>query len=145
MRSNIIKANIFSISIIINYWNWVILPQNTIPVQAADYDRDDNINSVIGNKPAINPNRTAITEYFKTVYKNIFNREVDQEGLNFWVNHPATEQIELDELFENLLIESEFLQVAPTLEDKIKEIYTGVFQREPDQGGLNFWINKYKE
>lgn len=90
-------------------------------------------------------NRQAIQDYLKTVYKNIFNRDVDQQGLDFWTNQLASGQVDLEEFFQRLLTEPEFLAVAPTPEEKIKKIYAGVFQREPDQGGLNYWVGKYKE
>lgn len=90
-------------------------------------------------------NRQAIQDYLKKVYQNIFGREVDQQGLDFWTSQLASGQVELDEFFQRLLVEKEFLTVAPTPEEKIKKIYAGVFQREPDQGGLQYWVSKYNE
>ena len=89
-------------------------------------------------------NTQAITNYLKTVYNNVFGREVDQEGLNYWVQKLSSGQVDLDDFFKNLLSENEFLTVAPTPEDKIKKLYAGIFQREPDQGGFNYWVNRYK-
>ena len=89
-------------------------------------------------------NTQAISNYLKTVYNNVFGREVDQEGLNYWVQKLSSGQVELEDFFKNLLSENEFLTVAPTPEDKIKKLYAGIFQREPDQGGFNYWVNRYK-
>lgn len=89
-------------------------------------------------------NTQAISNYLKTVYNNVFGREVDQEGLNYWVQKLSSGQVDLDDFFKNLLSENEFLTVAPTPEDKIKKLYAGIFQREPDQGGFNYWVNRYK-
>lgn len=89
-------------------------------------------------------NTQAISDYLRDVYKNVFGREVDQEGLNYWVQKLSSGQVELEDFFKNLLSENEFLTVAPTPEDKIKKLYAGIFQREPDQGGFNYWVNRYK-
>lgn len=90
-------------------------------------------------------NTQAISEYLRIVYKNVFGREVDQEGLNYWVQRLSNGQVELEDFFKNLLSENEFLTVAPTPEDKINKLYYGIFQREPDQGGFTYWVNRYKE
>ena len=89
-------------------------------------------------------NTQAISNYLKTVYKNVFGREVDQQGLNYWVQKLSSGQVDLDDFFKNLLSENEFLTIAPTPEDKIKKLYAGIFQRQPDQGGFNYWLNRYK-
>ena len=89
-------------------------------------------------------NTQAISNYLKTVYNNVFGREVDQEGLNYWVQKLSSGQVDLDDFFKNLLSENEFLTIAPTPEDKIKKLYAGIFQRQPDQGGFNYWLNRYK-
>lgn len=170
MRSNIIKKLISSslaLSLILGVG--VELTKGPIIVQARDYDDryDDDRNDIDDryddrddiddrydddwkkpgnvNTPGLTPNREAIGEYLGNVYENIFNRQVDQQGLNYWVNALATGQTELDDFFKNLLSEPEFLQVAPTVEEKIRKIYAGVFQREADKGGLDYWVRKYKE
>ena len=89
-------------------------------------------------------NTQAISNYLKTVYNNVFGREVDQQGLNYWVQKLSSGQVELEDFFKNLLSENEFLTIAPTPEDKIKKLYAGIFQRQPDQGGFNYWLNRYK-
>src|SRR5699024_9288376 len=61
-------------------------------------------------------NTQAISNYLKTVYNNVFGREVDQEGLNYWVQKLSSGQVELEDFFKNLLSENEFLTVAPTPE-----------------------------
>ena len=101
-----------------------------------------NGGSSVVTKPIANTQ--AISNYLKTVYNNVFGREVDQEGLNYWVQKLSSGQVELEDFFKNLLSENEFLTVAPTPEDKIKKLYAGIFQREPDQGGFNYWVNRYK-
>ena len=103
--------------------------------------------STIGNTSTsigISANTQAISDYLRDVYKNVFGREVDQQGLNYWVQKLSSGQVDLDDFFKNLLSENEFLTIAPTPEDKIKKLYAGIFQRQPDQGGFNYWLNRYK-
>ncbi len=152
MKSNYIKKLIASTLVMsFIFGASAMVTQNPIVVQADDDDRYDDLNDRYDddrydndyNKVPVTTNKTAITEYIKNVYKNIFGREVDQQGLNFWVNTLASGQVELDDYFKRLLVEAEFRGVAPTVQDKIKKIYQGVFQREPDQNGLNFWVARY--
>lgn len=102
-----------------------------------------NNNMQQGQKP--NVNHKELPGYLKNIYRNVFNREVDNDGLGYWNNKLATGQIELDDFFKNLLSEREFIETAPMVEDKIKKLYTGIFQRQPDTEGFNFWVQKYKE
>ncbi len=95
--------------------------------------------------PVAPQNTQALQDYLRNVYKNVFNREIDNQGLNYWTNKLATDQIDLEDFFKNLLSENEFRTVAPTVEAKIKKLYVGIFQREADQGGFNFWVSKYRE
>ncbi len=90
-------------------------------------------------------NTEAISNYLKTVYTNIFEREIDQQGLNYWTNMLSSYKIELEDFFINLLSENEFLNIAPTVEDKIKKLYHGIFQREPDAQGFNYWVYEYRK
>lgn len=90
-------------------------------------------------------NKQAVIDYLKKVYTNIFSREVDAQGLNYWTQKLSSGQIELEDFFKNLLSEAEFMQVAPKVEDKINKLYEGIFQRKADKGGLDFWTAKYKQ
>lgn len=90
-------------------------------------------------------NKDAISTYLKTVYKNVFGREIDKQGSEYWTSRLAGHYTDLEDFFKNLLSEQEFLSTAPTVEDKIKKLYHGIFQREPDTQGFNFWVNEYKE
>ncbi len=100
----------------------------------------------IPNFPNVNnANVSELNSYLKNVYRNVFNREVDNSGLQYWSNSLASGQIELEDFFKNLLSESEFMQVAPQVEDKIRKLYRGIFQREADENGFRFWVNRYKQ
>ncbi len=98
-----------------------------------------------GGTVASTANTKRISDYLKNVYKNVFGREIDGQGLNYWTQKLSSGEIELEDFFKNLLSESEFMQVAPKVEDKIKKLYAGIFQREADKGGLDFWTVKYKQ
>ena len=94
--------------------------------------------------PTQNTNKE-LPMYIKNIYQNVFNREVDKGGLDYWNAKLATKQVELEDFFKNLLSEKEFAEVAPRVEDKIHKLYTGIFQREPDEGGFRFWVEKFKQ
>ena len=45
----------------------------------------------------------------------------------------------------NLIYEKEFIEKNYSDYDFINILYKIIFEREPDNEGLKFWINKYKE
>ena len=102
-----------------------------------------NQGNVPPNTQISTANSGVVADYLKNVYRNVFGREIDGQGLNYWKNKLTTGAIELEDFFKNLLSENEFMQVAPSVETKIRKLYSGIFQREADQGGLVFWMNKY--
>ncbi len=104
----------------------------------------------VPSNPGLIPNNKPetfleIQQYLERVYDNIFNRKVDKGGLDYWTSKLSSKDIDLEEFFKNLLIEPEFNQVAPTVEDKIIKIYEGVFQRKPDEEGFKFWVERYRQ
>ena len=86
-----------------------------------------------------------ISNYLSTLYTNIFEREIEEEGLNYWTQKLMNSEIRLKNLFKNLLSEIEFKQIAPTIDIKIRKIYLGIFQREPDTEGFNYWVKIFKK
>lgn len=86
-----------------------------------------------------------IQTYLSNVYKNIFNRDIDPQGSEYWSERLVTDSIRLRNFFKNLLTEDEFKKVAPTVEDKIKKLYLGIFQRHPDQNGFIYWVGRYNQ
>lgn len=89
--------------------------------------------------------KKVIKLYLTNLYKNVFNRTIDTQGAEYWSEKLVTDSIRLRDFFKNLLTENEFMQIAPTTEDKIKKLYLGVFQRNPDQSGFMYWVNRYKQ
>lgn len=89
--------------------------------------------------------KKAIKLYLSNVYKNVFNREIDEQGSEYWSEKLVTDSIRLKNFFKNLLTENEFIKIAPTVEDKIKKLYLGIFQRHPDQRGFTYWVERYKQ
>ena len=124
------------------------VPNNKIPqVQNNQTPQVPQLPNNVENETNIKNNvqNSELPVYLRNIYKNVFNREVDKGGLDYWNNKLATGQVELEDFFKNLLSEKEFLTVAPLTEDKIQKLYTGIFQREPDAGGFSFWVEKFKQ
>lgn len=89
-------------------------------------------------------NSQRISSYLKNVYRNIFNREIDQQGLDYWTNKISNREISLVDFFKNILAENEFKQIAPTPQEKIRLLYKGIFEREADVAGFNYWVSQYE-
>ncbi len=84
-----------------------------------------------------------IFEYLNKLYSNLFGRRFDYHGITYWTNQLDGRFISLRNFFKNLLSEKEFLKSNPTTKDKIRKLYLGIFEREPDDQGFNFWVNEY--
>lgn len=89
--------------------------------------------------------KISINDYLKNFYENVFGREIDQQGLNYWSEKLSSKQIKLKDFLKNLLSEDEFNKIASTVDLKIEKLYTGIFQRKPDKDGFDFWSSKYND
>ncbi|MBM2321388.1 MULTISPECIES: DUF4214 domain-containing protein [Marivita] len=80
---------------------------------------------------------------FVELYIAYFNRAPDAEGLNFWGSAFAN-GYSLETIATLFLGQSETQQTYPdTLSnlDFATQVYNNVLGRDPDQGGLEFWVN----
>ena len=77
------------------------------------------------------------------IYRAAFDRAPDEVGLGYWIaalDRGAT----LDAIAHAFVDSQEFRDLygaAATNEDVVTQLYRNVLDREPDQGGLDFWID----
>jgi hypothetical protein len=88
------------------------------------------------------PFRRLVTAY----YEDILGREPDAGGLNYWVseiNRMASLGIGVNEGFialgKEFFKSSEYTGKGKSDEEYIRDLYLTFLQREPDQGGWDFW------
>lgn len=77
------------------------------------------------------------------LYRAAFDRTPDEVGLGYWIaalDRGAT----LDAIAHAFVDSQEFRDLygaAATNEDVVTQLYRNVLDREPDQGGLDFWVD----
>ncbi|XZI18047.1 GDSL-type esterase/lipase family protein (plasmid) [Clostridium perfringens] len=86
-----------------------------------------------------------LSRYIDNFYKLAFDREADYGGKVFWYNKLKNHEESLRYFITNLIYEKEFIEKNYSDYNFIDRLYKIIFEREPDSGGFNFWVNKYKE
>ena len=77
------------------------------------------------------------------LYIAYFNRAPDAEGLNFWGSAFAN-GVSLENIASLILGDTETQQTYPASLSNLDfatQVYNNVLGRDPDQGGLEFWVN----
>ncbi|MEN9865532.1 MAG: hypothetical protein RL748_1122, partial [Pseudomonadota bacterium] len=77
------------------------------------------------------------------IYQAAFNRAPDQSGLGFWVKQ-IDNGLKLTDIASGFIQSSEFTAAygsAPSNLDLATKFYQNVLHRNPDAGGLNFWVD----
>ena len=77
------------------------------------------------------------------LYKAAFDRTPDEEGLGYWMNE-LDQGYALHEVANSFVISQEFRNLYGADLDNsgfITALYNNVLDRDPDQGGLDYWIN----
>lgn len=100
----------------------------------------------------LNVNMEELKKYLVTAYDKAFGREVDEEGLNYWISQFSEGRTTLRNFLLNIIDTEEFNQKSIDLIDKIKRLYGVMFSRDADEDGLKYWeskltqnIKKYKD
>ena len=84
------------------------------------------------------------------LYVGYFNRGADPEGLNYWLSQTQMSVVEIANSFAvqpeakatYAFLATPNLQSVPAIDQFITEVYQNVFERAPDQAGLEFWRNE---
>ncbi|MBK8012111.1 MAG: DUF4214 domain-containing protein [Deltaproteobacteria bacterium] len=86
---------------------------------------------------------TLITHY----YTSILGRTPDAGGLNFWTNQASSKQaqgMDVKPVFRTIATDfynsTEYRSKSKSNSAFVTDLYRTFFQREPDAGGLNFWL-----
>ena len=84
-----------------------------------------------------------ISEKAYRIYKAAFDRTPDEEGLGYWIQE-LDKGFALHEVTNSFVISQEFKNLYGADLDNsgfITALYNNVLDRDPDQGGLDYWIN----
>lgn len=89
-------------------------------------------------------NEMLIAEY----YIAAFGRTPDQGGLDYWVSEYESGNRTLEEIRDIFTMDKNLPEVAArfpvdgTTEEFVTSIYVNVLGRQPDQGGLDYWLDR---
>ncbi len=82
-----------------------------------------------------------LEEFVKRLYKNILEREADEEGLSFWTNQ-LKNGMRAREIIDFFFNSEEFKNQNLTDEEFLKRLYNTVLSRNPDTRGFNYWMGR---
>ncbi len=87
--------------------------------------------------------RDAEATQIAMAYDAVFDRAPDAEGLSFWTSKLASGELDVRSLVSSIANSAEF-QARHAWEtdlEYVASIYRSTLEREPDQGGLQFWVD----
>lgn len=80
------------------------------------------------------------------IYKAVFNRTPDQDGLTYWV-HNLDKGMSLKAVAQAFVESTEFASIYgknPSADDVVAGFYSNVLGRAPDTAGLDYWVEVFK-
>ncbi|MCR4930597.1 MAG: leucine-rich repeat protein [Lachnospiraceae bacterium] len=91
----------------------------------------------------------AVTDFVKRLYKVVLGRddasiENDQAGINDWVSKLKSKEKTGAQIARGFVMSKEFTNRNLSDDEFVKIMYRAFFDREPDEGGYNGWIQKIK-
>jgi hypothetical protein len=85
---------------------------------------------------------SSIVEVFVTrFYQECLGREPEQAGLNNWVNALENGSLSGADIANGFIFSQEFINRNTANEEFVTILYRAFFDREPDTGGYNGWLN----
>ena len=82
-----------------------------------------------------------ITKFVNNIYTTVLGREAEAEGAAFWFDELWNFRRSGDEVALGFLYSQEFTDRKLSDEDFVKVLYKAFFDREPDESGMNYWLN----
>lgn len=95
--------------------------------------------------PTIDPeDRAFVEDFVERLYVNMLGRASDSEGKNNWIRLLAGDVTNGDAVAEGFYFSSEFRRISASLSNRdfVTRMYITILGRNPDEDGLNFWINR---
>lgn len=80
----------------------------------------------------------SMDEFLKDFYKKKYNVEIDEDEINYYKILFIVDKVKFEK-YLNLVYKSDF-DIKDTV--LISKLYDIIFNRVPDEEGLNFWVNK---
>ncbi len=93
----------------------------------------------------LNDKKGSVKDLVNQFYKGFYEREGDNEGLEYWANQILDGKKSIAEILLTFINSDEFKSKSYNNEEYIKSLYNALFKRNPDSDGLNYWSNMLNE
>jgi hypothetical protein len=115
----------------------VALPTTAVPSTA------------ISTAPAVDPSsaipQSGTQSYLSSLYQTLLGRAPDAGGLGYWADQIDSGNMTRQDILPNFLHSKEYQNLYNTNpSEAVKDLYTTVLDRDPEQAGLDYWIGQAK-
>ncbi|MGL5650217.1 MAG: DUF4214 domain-containing protein [Paraclostridium sp.] len=88
----------------------------------------------------LNDNKGSVKNLINQFYKGIYGREADNSGLEFWSSQVLDGKKSIAEILLTFTNSDECKSKNYNNEEYVKSIYTALFNRNPNNEDLNYWV-----
>jgi len=85
---------------------------------------------------------TKLIDFTTRFYEVILDREPDRTGLDYWVDGLSSNVLTGSDIAREFILSEEFKSKNYDDITYLEKLYRTFFDREPDDGGMKFWISK---
>lgn len=89
----------------------------------------------------VSPARTGVEDFVTRFYRQCLGRQPDAAGLSGWVNALLDGSLTGADVAKNFIFSEEFFNRHTTNELFVTILYSAFFDRDPDEGGYQGWLN----
>ncbi len=86
--------------------------------------------------------KSLVKEFVKRFYKEVLGREGEEAGINDWTNKLIASERSGADVAKGFAMSKEFKNKNLSNDEFVKTMYKAFFDREPDEGGYNGWMQK---
>ncbi len=83
-----------------------------------------------------------LTAFLERMYAYVLGRDADPAGVNYWSNLLKSDEVTASELVHKFFNSEEMKNKNLSDEEFVKTAYKAVFGRNPDKGGLEYWVGQ---
>ena len=119
---------------------YLMNPFSRETIETPQTDDINGIRAIYGEGEAIS--YAQVQEFVTRFYLQCLNREPDTPGLEGWINAVLNGSISGADVAYGFVFSQEFINRNTSNEEFVTILYRAFFDREPDTGGYNGWVNQ---
>ena len=86
---------------------------------------------------------SGVQAFVTRFYQQCLNRDPDSAGLDYWVNGLLGGTLNGADVAWGFVFSQEFIDLNTTNEEYLEVLYRAFFDRQPDAGGLAYWLDAF--